>query len=279
MLGPANSGKSTLINYLMNTRMLATSEKPQTPRVHTRSILTGPDYQIILVDTPGLHEPKNKLGEYMMKEARRQAADADVLLYLVDATRPQLPQPGQLPGNKPLILAVTKADLVDETKTQKLLEMCRQVEGCLRAIPISAVTGHNIETLLAELAPLLPEGPALYPEDQLMDCDLRFLAAEMIREQALKLLEDEVPHGVAVEIERFDEQPEAVTIEATLVVEKDSHKGIAIGRGGQMLKSIGIAARQQLEQLLDSRVHLKLWVKVKKNWRKDANQLRWMGFK
>ncbi len=279
MLGPPNAGKSTLINFLMNTKMLATSNKPQTTRMHTRSILTGPDYQVVLVDTPGLHEPKNKLGEFMMKEAWRQAVDADALLYLVDATRPQFPEPGQLPGDRPLVMAVTKTDLVDESKVEKLLESCRQIPGCLAAIAISAVTGYNVDTLLAELIPLLPPGPPLYPEDQLMDCDMRFLAGEMIREQALGLLEDEVPHGVAVEIERFDEQPDAVTIEATLVVEKDSHKGIAIGKGGQMLKSIGMAARKQLEELLETRVHLKLWVKVKKNWRRDANQLRWMGYK
>lgn len=275
--GAPNAGKSTLINALMQNKMLITSAKPQTTRVHTRSILTGPDYQVILGDTPGLHTPRNKLGEFMLREAVREAENADLVLCLVDGTRPLLPALQHLPAGKPVVTALTKIDLLTPAELQMRREELGQKFQPLLAV--SALTGENLDKLLSSLVELLPEGDYLYPEDQLMDCDLRFLAAELIREQALNRLEDEVPHGVAVEIERFDEEKDQVKIAATVMVEKESHKGIVIGRRGQMLKAIGTAARMEIEKLLQARVHLQLWVKVKKNWRKDANQLKWMGYK
>lgn len=277
--GVPNAGKSTLINALMKNRMLITSAKPQTTRVHTRSILTGPGYQLVLVDTPGLHAPRNKLGEFMLKEAVREVKNADVVLYLVDGTRPEPPAADLLPGGKPALAALTKIDLLPPAAVASLTEDLGQLQQFTAVVPLSAQTGENLDRLLSQLVALLPPGDYLYPEDQLMDCDLRFLAAELIREQALNLLEDEVPHGVAVEIDQFTEEGDQVTISATVVVERESHKGIVIGRGGQMLKAIGTAARKEISRLLDARIHLKLWVKVKKNWRKDASQLKWMGYK
>lgn len=275
--GPPNAGKSTLINALMGKRLLITSKKNQTTRQQLRCILTGDDYQIIFVDTPGLHQPKNKLGEFMQRQAENSAANSDVILHVLDATK-LLPDVGPGPARgKPVILALNKCDSLAPAQIQELVQ--RLGAKYDPVLPISAATGHNLDAVLAAIRERLPTGDLLYPADQLMDCDYRLLAAELIREQALLQLEEEVPHGVAVEIVSFDETDTEAVIAANVIVERDSHKAIVIGRGGSKLKAIGTSARLEITKLMAKTVHLKLWVKVKKNWRKDANQLKWLGYR
>lgn len=257
--------------------MLITSDKRQTTRKGIRCILTGEDYQIVLVDTPGLHRSKNKLGEFMLKEIKTAVENSDVVLYLLDATRPEPVLEGT--GNKPVILALNKIDLLSPEASQALVVKFQGDSRFSAVIPVSARDNLNINLLIEALKDHLPPGEFLYPEDQLMDSDYRFLASELIREQALLHLEEEVPHGIAVDIEEFCEDENQGTISASLIVERESHKGIVIGRGGSMLKKIGRGARLGIQDLLGKQVHLKLWVKVRKNWRKDSNQLKWLGYK
>lgn len=259
--------------------MLITSAKRQTTRQQLRCILTGPDYQIIFVDTPGLHTSRTKLGEFMVKEIQRAMASSDLVLYVQDAAAPSFPALPGLPATKPVVLALNKSDLLSPHDLQQLVAKSSATKTFSQVTAVSATTGDNLPQLLSALTALLPPGGPLYPADQTMDCDYRLLAAELIREQALLQLQEEVPHGVAIEITAFREGPDATTIEANVIVERQSHKGIVIGRGGGMLKAIGTAARQELQMLLATTVHLKLWVKVKSNWRKDPNQLKWLGYK
>lgn len=273
----ANAGKSTIINRLLGERMLITSDKRQTTRKGVRCILTGEDYQMILVDTPGLHRSKNKLGEFMIKEIKNAVENCDVVLYLLDATRPELVLEGT--GDKPVVLALNKMDLLSSEACQALVANFQGDPRFSAVIPVSARDNINMDLLKVALKGYLPQGELLYPEDQLMDSDYRFLASELIREQALLHLDEEVPHGIAVEIEEFSEDEDHGTISASLIVERDSHKGIVIGRGGSMLNKIGRGARLEIQDMLGKQVHLKIWVKVKKNWRKDPNQLKWLGYK
>lgn len=275
--GLANAGKSTIINSLLQERLLITSDKKQTTRKHVRCILTGEDYQMVLVDTPGLHQPKNKLGEFMIKEIKTALKNCDVILYILDATQPQPILEDA--GKQPVILALNKIDLLSPQAAQALVEQFRGDSRFSAVVPVSALIKHNLELLLATIKDHLPPGEMLYPEDQLMDSDYRFLASELIREQALLHLDDEVPHGIAVDIEEFSEEDDQARIAASLIVERDSHKGIVIGKGGSMLKKIGQGARLEIQDLMGVPVHLKLWVKVRKNWRKDPNQLKWLGYK
>lgn len=244
-----------------------------------RCILTGEDYQIILVDTPGLHEPRNKLGEYMQREAQTALENSDVILYVLDATKPDPKFADIYSGSKPIILALNKTDLLMADETEALTARFLEDKRFVAVLPISALMNRSLDLLVDALKVHLPQGEYLYPEDQVMDCDYRFLAAELIREQALLQLEDEVPHGIAVEIEEFREGEGEVSISASLIVERDSHKGIVIGRGGKMLGLIGKGARLEIQKLMECTVHLKLWVKVRKNWRKDPTQLKWLGYK
>jgi GTP-binding protein Era len=275
--GLANAGKSTIINSLLQERLLITSSKRQTTRKHVRCILTGEDYQMVLVDTPGLHQPKNKLGEFMIKEIKTALENCDVILYILDATRPQPILEGT--GKQPVILALNKTDLLSPEAVQALVEQFQEDPRFDAVIPVSALAKDNLQLLIDTVKEYLPPGDMLYPEDQLMDSNYRFLASELIREQALMHLEEEVPHGIAVDIEEFSEGDDQARIAASLIVERDSHKGIVIGKGGSMLKRIGQGARLEIQNLLGVPVHLKLWVKVRKNWRKDPNQLKWLGYK
>ena len=274
-----NAGKSTLINALMGERLLITSEKSQTTRRQARCILTNDDYQIIFVDTPGLHQPKNKLGDFMLREILASVANSDVILYILDATRPQPELADVCAQRKPIILILNKIDLLTSEQADALIESFQADERFTQVIGVSALSHKNLGQVIEAVKGYLPGRGLLYPADQLMDCDYRFLASELIREQALLHLEDEVPHGIAVEIVDFTESEDEATITANIIVERESHKGIVIGRGGSMLKVIGTGARLELQNLLDKTVHLKLRVKVKKNWRKDPNQLKWLGYK
>lgn len=277
--GAPNAGKSTLINALIGDRLLITSEKSQTTRRQLRCILTAEDYQIVFVDTPGLHQPKNKLGEFMVREIQNSVANSDVVLYILDATRPQPELGPEITQGKPVILVLNKIDLLFPKQTQELVDNFNSDGRFAKVVAVSAGNRTNLDEVIEAVKGFLPSGGLLYPADQLMDCDYRLLAAELIREQALLQLEDEVPHGIAVEIVDFSESETEATILANIIVERESHKGIVIGRGGSMLKIIGTGARLQIQSLLEKKVHLKLWVKVKKNWRKDPNQLRWLGYK
>lgn len=259
--------------------MLITSEKSQTTRRQLRCILTAEDYQIVFVDTPGLHQPMNKLGEFMIREIQNSVANSDVVLYILDATRPQPELGPEITQGKPVILVLNKIDLLFPKQTQELVDNFNSDGRFAKVVAVSAGNRTNLDEVIEAVKGFLPSGGLLYPADQLMDCDYRLLAAELIREQALLQLEDEVPHGIAVEIVDFSESETEATILANIIVERESHKGIVIGRGGSMLKIIGTGARLQIQSLLEKKVHLKLWVKVKKNWRKDPNQLRWLGYK
>lgn len=277
--GVPNAGKSTLINALMGDRLLIASEKSQTTRRQLRCILTAEDYQIVFVDTPGMHQPKNKLGEFMVREIENSVANSDVVLYILDATSPSPELSEDFARGKPVILVINKIDLLFPKHTEELIESFKSDGRFAKVVAVSASSRTNLNEVIEAVKGFLPSGGLLYPADQLMDCDYRLLAAELIREQALLQLEDEVPHGIAVEIVDFSESAAEATILANIIVERESHKGIVIGRGGSMLKIIGTGARLGVQDLMDKRVHLKLWVKVKKNWRKDPNQLKWLGYK
>lgn len=279
VVGLANAGKSTVINGLLGERLLISSAKKQTTRRHVRCILSGDSYQLILVDTPGLHQPKNKLGEYMVQEIFTTLENCDVILYIMDATKPSFNLLDEHNGKQPIVLALNKSDLLPTDEVKQMVEKYRAEGRFASVVPISGLLGRNLDQLVDSIKALLPQGDYLYPPDQIMDCDYRFLASELIREQALLLLDEEVPHGIAVEIDSFSEDDAQANISATINVERESHKGIVIGKGGSMLKKIGRGSRLEIQKLMDKKVHLKLWVKVKKNWRKDSQQMKWLGYK
>jgi GTPase len=303
LIGRPNSGKSTLLNQLAGVRLAITSPKAQTTRHVVRAIIDGEDSQIIFLDTPGLHKPRNRLGVYMMAAAGAALADGDIILLLVDAeaavnaaakTGPRVPQleadilakAGE--RGKPVILLLNKVDLVVKEALLPLLAVYSQAFPFSALIPIAAKTGDGLADLLAEIRRLLPEGPRYYPADSLTDQTERSLAAELIREQILFLTSEEIPHGTAVEIEAFEElagdEPasaedrERVRITASIYCDKESHKGILIGRQGSMLKKIGTAAREQIEEMLDCPCYLDLHVKVREDWRNRQGILRNLGF-
>jgi GTP-binding protein Era len=285
VVGKPNVGKSTLINTYVGQKVAIVSPKPQTTRRRLRGILTLPDAQIVFVDTPGIHEPRHKLGEYMVQTAARAIPDADVVLFMVDVSRP----PGEedrtlarLIGERaagPCILAMNKVDLLPPEQEEAARAAYLALSDCAGSVMISATEGDNRDELLALIVQHLPTGPQFYPPDQVTDQPVRFMAGELIREQVLHELHDEVPHWVAVVVEEFRERREDLTyIEATIYVAKDSQKGIVIGQGGRMLKRIGRGARQEIESLLGTKVYLDLWVKVRKRWPRDDAALRHLGF-
>lgn len=283
IIGRPNVGKSTLLNALIGEKVAIVSDKPQTTRNRIHCVLTRPAYQLIFVDTPGIHKPKNRLGEYMVRAANTAIADMDAVLFLVDGAE------GIGGGDRhiaellsstrvPVILAVNKMDKAAKSVhgTEELAKLCR----CQHQIEISAAKGTRLPQLEALLSSLLPEGPQYYPEDMITDQPERVIISEMIREKALCLLKEEVPHGIGVEIEQIEERPEGglVLIHAAVYCEKSSHKGIVIGRGGSMLRTIGSQARADIEGLLGAKVYLELWVKVKDDWRNDPNTLKDLGY-
>ena len=269
----------------MGEKIAITSNKPQTTRNRIQSVLTKEDFQAIFIDTPGIHKPQNKLGEYMVKTARTTLGGVDVILFLVE------------PGNKvgegdkqiiealkhiatPTILVINKIDSVSREEVARLIDMYKDLHTFDEIIPISAFEGTNIERLLDLIKDRLPEGPKYFPDDMITDQPERQLVAELIREKSLHLLQQEIPHGIAVEIDSMKKRKgsEIIDIDATIVCERDSHKGIIIGRQGAMLKQIGTKARYEIELLLGSKVYLQLWVKVKKNWRDSDYLLKNFGF-
>lgn len=285
VIGKPNVGKSTLMNAYLGQKIAIVSEKPQTTRHRIRGILTRPSAQIIFVDTPGIHQPHHKLGEFMVETATKVIPDADVVLFIVDVSEmptaedEQIAQLVEEHGKAPVILVLNKADLLPPEKVQPHCDACFELVKHDEWMMISATRGDNRDKLLDVVVARLPQGPRYYPPDQLTDQTMRFIVAELIREQVLRFVHQEVPHAVAVAVEEWKQRREDLTyIGANIFVEKDSQKGIIIGRGGRMLKRIGRAAREEIERLVGNRIYLDLWVKVREKWRRDEQELRRLGY-
>ena len=285
VMGRPNVGKSTLINGYVGQKVAIVSPKPQTTRRRLRGILTLPEAQIVFTDTPGFHEPRHKLGEYMVETAIRAIPDADVVLFVVDVSTLPGPRESQLArliqqrATGACILVMNKVDLVTPDKGEERREAYLSLTDCDHWLMFSATEGHNRDELLDLIIQYLPPGPQLYPADQITDQPLRFMAAELVREQVLAHLYEEVPHWVAVAVEEFEERREGLTyIEAIVYAAKESQKGILIGKGGRKLKEIGKEARKEIERMVAAKVFLKLFVRVQKNWSKNTKALRRLGY-
>lgn len=283
VIGRPNAGKSTLLNQLLGQKVLIMSDKPQTTRNKIQCILTEERGQVIFLDTPGIHKPKHKLGEFMVDVAIDSLREVDLVLYMVDVTAEF--GPGEEYIIKALkqaktrsILVLNKIDLLKKEQILKLIQDYSKLADFLAIIPLSAKTGENKEELLKVIFGQLPEGPMYYPEDEVTDQPERFIMAELVREKVLQLTRDEVPHSIAVVVESVEEKTTLVKVRALIIVERDSQKGIIIGQGGKLLKEIGRLARQDIETLLGSKVFLELWVKVKKDWRNRVDNLRELGY-
>ena len=285
IIGRPNVGKSTLMNHLIGQKIAITSKKPQTTRNRIQTVYTCEDGQIVFLDTPGIHKAKNKLGEYMVQVAERTLKDVDVILWLVEPTTfigaGERHIADQLKGlHVPVILIINKVDTVDKDVILKAIDTYRKLYDFDEIIPCSALRNQNTEDIIPCILKYLPYGPMFYDEDTVTDQPQRQIAAEIIREKALHALDDEIPHGIAVYIDRMKGRKgqNIIDIDATIVCERDSHKGIIIGKGGAMLKKIGSNARYEIERLLDTKVNLKLWVKVKKDWRDSDFLIKNFGY-
>ena len=285
LIGRPNVGKSTLMNHLIGQKIAITSEKPQTTRNRIQTVYTDERGQIIFLDTPGIHKAKNKLGEYMVNVAERTLNEVDVILWLVEPTtfigageRHIAEQLSKI--KTPVILVINKIDTVkSKEEILTFIAAYKDILNFAEIIPVSALKEMNIEDVKSSIFKYLPAGPQFYDEDTVTDQPMRQIAAELIREKALRMLDDEIPHGIAVVIDQMKERPNGIIdVDATIVCERDSHKGIIIGKGGAMLKKIGSNARFELERMLDSKVNLKLWVKVKKDWRDSDFMIKNFGY-
>lgn len=282
IVGRPNVGKSTLLNSMVGEKIAIVSDKPQTTRNRIMGVVTGETWQMVFLDTPGIHNPRNRLGTYMMQSVRDAMDGMDCILTMVDVTQigAQDRKIAEEMAAKPVpaILVLNKIDLIPH---EKLLEIMAEFKACpYRAmIPVSAMTGDGLEELKAEIVKILPEGPKYFPEDMMTDQPERLIVAEMIREKALRHLRDEVPHGIGVEILGIIKQSDTLTeIHATIYCEREAHKGIIIGKHGSMLQTIGSEARADIEKLLDTHISLKLWVKVREDWRNRVDDLRTLGY-
>lgn len=285
LIGRPNVGKSTLMNHLIGQKIAITSEKPQTTRNRIQTVYTDETRgQIIFLDTPGIHKAKNKLGEYMVNVAERTLKEVDVILWLVEPTTyigagEQHIAEILRQVKTPVILVINKIDTVKKEEILKFIDAYKDICKFAAIIPVSALRKINTDSVIDEIFKYLPEGPQYYDEDTVTDQPMRQIAAEMIREKALRLLSDEIPHGIAVVIEKMTERKNGMfDIEATIVCERDSHKGIIIGKGGAMLKKIGTQARMEIENLMDARVNLQIWVKVRKEWRDSELYMKNYGY-
>lgn len=287
IIGRPNVGKSTLINRIVGEKLSITSNKPQTTRNKIQLIHTTQEAQIIFMDTPGIQKPKNKLGTYMLGVSRETLGEVDVITAMVDASK-KIGSMDQwifkeLEGFKdktPMILLINKIDEIPKPDILPLIDQYAKLNLFEEIIPISAINGENIGEYLSTLESFLPEGPQYFPDDMITDQPEKFIVAEFIREKALENLQEEVPHGVMVVVEsmKMRENKNLMDIEATIFVERKSHKGIIIGKSGSMLKKIGSASRLDLERLLDTKINLQLWVKVSKDWREKENQVERFGY-
>jgi GTP-binding protein Era len=285
IIGRPNVGKSTLMNQLIGMKIAIMSDKPQTTRNRIQTIITTDESQIVFIDTPGIHKPKNKLGDFMNKSALTTFREVDVVLWLVEPDK----KVGkgdkfiaeQLDGLKtPVLLIINKIDTIQKEEVLEVINAYKDIYDFDEIIPISAKTGENINDVTEVINNYLQEGPMFFPSDMITDQPEKQLVAELIREKALHLLQQEIPHGIAVVIDQMVQRnnKEIFDIDATIICEKDSHKGIVIGKQGAMLKSIGTLARKDIEALLGIKVNLQLWIKVKKNWRDSDYLIRNFGF-
>lgn len=284
LIGRPNVGKSTLMNYLIGQKIAITSNKPQTTRNRIQTVLTTEEGQIVFVDTPGIHKAKNKLGEYMVNIARRSLDEVDVVLWLVEPSafigageRHIIEQLKK--AATPVVLVINKIDMVKREEVFHYIDTYRKAFDFAAIVPVSARNGDNTEELIRVIMQHLPYGPQFYDEDTVTDQPERQIVAELIREKALHCLQDEIPHGIAVAIDRMKMQKRVMHIDATIICERDSHKGIIIGKQGSMLKKIGSAARFEIERMLDCKANLKLWVKVQKNWRDSDYMVKNFGYR
>lgn len=285
LIGRPNVGKSTLMNHLIGQKIAITSEKPQTTRNRIQTVYTDERGQIIFLDTPGIHKAKNKLGEYMVNVAENTLKEVDVILWLVEPTtfigageRHIAEQLSKI--KTPVILVINKIDTVkSKEEILTFIAAYKDILNFAEIIPVSALKEMNIEDVKSSIFKYLPAGPQFYDEDTVTDQPMRQIAAELIREKALRMLDDEIPHGIAVVIDQMNERPNGIIdVDATIVCERDSHKGIIIGKGGSMLKRIGTAARMEIENLMDTKVNLKLWVKVRREWRDSDMYMKNYGY-
>lgn len=285
LIGRPNVGKSTLMNKIIGQKIAITSNKPQTTRNRIQTVYTGEGGQIIFADTPGIHKAKSKLGEYMVGIAKRTLSEVDVILWLVEpstyigASDESIAR--QLEKvNIPVILVINKVDTIKKEEILRVIDTFRKIYDFSEIIPLSAKTGNNVEELIDLIFKYLPYGPMLYDEDTITDQPMKQIVAELIREKALHALDEEVPHGIAVVIDRMKERKDGsiYDIDATIICERDSHKGIIIGKQGAMLKKIGSNARFEIEKMLETKVNLKLWVKIKKEWRDSEFLLKNFGY-
>ncbi|MGC4019998.1 MAG: GTPase Era [Muricomes sp.] len=284
LIGRPNVGKSTLMNHLIGQKIAITSNKPQTTRNRIQTILTTDEGQIVFVDTPGIHKAKNKLGEYMVNVAERTLNEVDVVLWLVE--------PSTFIGageqhiierlqkvKTPVVLVINKTDMVKKEEILTFIDVYSKAYDFAAIVPVSARNGDNTDELVKVIFQYLPSGPQFYDEDTITDQPERQIVAELIREKALHSLQEEIPHGIAVAIDSMKMQKKVMHIDATIICERDSHKGIIIGKQGAMLKKIGSTARYEIERLLDCKVNLKLWVKVQKNWRDSDFLMKNFGYR
>lgn len=283
LIGRPNVGKSTLMNHLIGQKIAITSNKPQTTRNRIQTVYTSEEGQIVFLDTPGIHKAKNKLGDYMVGVAQRTLSEVDVILWLVEPTNyigaGEQYIIEQLKKTKtPKILVINKVDTVKKSEILGFIDTYRKQLDFDEIVPVSALKGTNTDTLLSCIFKYLPYGEAFYDEDTVTDQPMRQIVSELIREKALRLLSDEIPHGIAVSIDSMKYRENIVDIDATIVCERDSHKGIIIGKGGSMLKKIGMQARPDIEDLVEMQVNLQLWVKVKKDWRDSDFLMKNFGY-
>ena len=283
IVGRPNVGKSTLMNKIIGQKIAITSNKPQTTRNRIMTVYTSDEGQIVFLDTPGLHKAKNKLGNYMMNAANASVKDADVVLFMIEANKPIGNSEKDIiedlkKVSKPKILVINKVDAIKKEALIGVIEEASKFDKFDEIVPVSATEGTNCDELVKTIMKYLPVGEPFYDEDTITDQPVRQIAAEMIREKALHALNEEIPHGIAVMIETMDFSKKVVQIEATIVCEKESHKGIIIGKGGAMLKKIGTNARFEIEKMLEQQVNLKLFVKVKKEWRDSEFLLKNFGY-
>lgn len=285
IVGRPNVGKSTFLNHVVGQKIAIMSDKPQTTRNKVQGVVTTDDAQMIYIDTPGIHKPKHRLGDFMVKVARNTLSEVDLIMFMVNAEE----KIG--PGDRfiidlfkntetPVFLIINKIDLVHPDSLLETIVSYQEEYDFAEVVPISALNGNNTDRLLESLKTYLPEGPKYYPEDQVTDHPERFIIAEFIREKVLHLTREEIPHSVAVMIEQIEREKDRdmINISATIIVDRDSQKGIVIGKRGALLKEIGTKARKDIEMLLGSRVFLELWVKVKKDWRNRPTNLKEFGF-
>lgn len=285
ILGRPNVGKSTFLNNVMGQKIAIMSDKAQTTRNKIQGIYTTDDAQIVFIDTPGVHKPKSRLGDFMVKSALSTLGEVDAILFMVNATEKRGPGDNFIidrlkDTKKPIYLVINKIDQIHPDEILAIVETYRESLDYKEVFPISALKGNNVNELVDSLISELPEGPQFYPEDQITDHPERFVMGELIREKVLQLTREEVPHSVAVLVEDIKkEDEEKLHISATIIVERPTQKGIIIGKGGKMLKDIGVKARKDIETMLGDRVYLELWVKVQKNWRDKQTDLKAFGYR